>query len=197
KAVFTRTDLKPVDTLRLVNPNLTRRLRFAGEGITNMVEFDIRQEDDKVSFINQSWCTANARTLDNGEIELNATVDGQHKTITEASVRRHLKLADADDKVTTLENELQSTKSVYNKALITLTKRVKKLEKKLKHKRRREVVDSSKDEEASLDKEDSPRQGRLIGEINEDENVNLVKSTKDKDKAIMQEFEPLKEIKKK
>nr|GEX77616.1 putative ribonuclease H-like domain-containing protein [Tanacetum cinerariifolium] len=36
------------------------------------------------------------RTLDNGEIELNATVDGQVKTITEASVRRHLKLADAD-----------------------------------------------------------------------------------------------------
>ncbi|GKD03043.1 hypothetical protein Tco_1178017, partial [Tanacetum coccineum] len=30
------------------------------------------------------------------EIELNATVDGQDKTITEASIRRHLKLADAD-----------------------------------------------------------------------------------------------------
>ncbi|GJR54501.1 hypothetical protein Tco_1405022 [Tanacetum coccineum] len=30
------------------------------------------------------------------EIEINATVDGQDKTITEASVRRHLKLADAD-----------------------------------------------------------------------------------------------------
>nr|GEU55859.1 hypothetical protein [Tanacetum cinerariifolium] len=36
------------------------------------------------------------QTLDNGEIELNATVDGQDKTITEASVRRHLKLVDAD-----------------------------------------------------------------------------------------------------
>nr|GEY77756.1 hypothetical protein [Tanacetum cinerariifolium] len=42
------------------------------------------------------WCTASVRTLDNGEIELNATVDGQVKTITEASVRRHLKLAGAD-----------------------------------------------------------------------------------------------------
>nr|GEU49644.1 hypothetical protein [Tanacetum cinerariifolium] len=61
------------------------------------------------------------------------------------------------EKVTTLENELKSTKAVYNKALITLTKRVKKLEKKLKHKRRRAVVDSLKDEEASLDKEDSPK----------------------------------------
>nr|GEV19805.1 hypothetical protein [Tanacetum cinerariifolium] len=35
-------------------------------------------------------------TLDNREIKLNATVDGQVKTITEASVRRHLKLVDAD-----------------------------------------------------------------------------------------------------
>nr|GEW64876.1 retrovirus-related Pol polyprotein from transposon TNT 1-94 [Tanacetum cinerariifolium] len=82
------------------------------------------------------------------------------------------------DKVTTLENELKSTKAVYNKALITLTKRVKKLEKKLKHKRRRTVVDSSEDEEASLDKADSPKQGRMIKEIDEDENVNLVKSSK-------------------
>nr|GEW88650.1 putative ribonuclease H-like domain-containing protein [Tanacetum cinerariifolium] len=49
-----------------------------------------------VSLINQFWCTASARTLDNREIELNATVDGQYKTITEASVRRHIKLADAD-----------------------------------------------------------------------------------------------------
>nr|GEV40057.1 hypothetical protein [Tanacetum cinerariifolium] len=39
---------------------------------------------------------SNGLTLNNGEIELNATVDGQVKTITEASVRRHLKLADAD-----------------------------------------------------------------------------------------------------
>nr|GEY35571.1 ribonuclease H-like domain-containing protein [Tanacetum cinerariifolium] len=41
------------------------------------------------------WCTASVRTLDNRELELNATVDGQDKTITEASVMRHLKLADA------------------------------------------------------------------------------------------------------
>ncbi|GJT29006.1 putative ribonuclease H-like domain-containing protein [Tanacetum coccineum] len=47
-----------------------------------------------VSLINQFWCTASARTIDNEEIELIATVDGHEKTITEASVRRHLKLAD-------------------------------------------------------------------------------------------------------
>nr|GEW95382.1 hypothetical protein [Tanacetum cinerariifolium] len=73
------------------------------------------------------------------------------------------------DKVTALENELKSTKSIYNEAFITLTKRVKKLEKKLKLRRRRAVVDSSKDEEASLDKEDSPKQERMIKEIDEDE----------------------------
>nr|GEY94931.1 hypothetical protein [Tanacetum cinerariifolium] len=42
-----------------------------------------------VSLINQFWCTASAKTLDNGEIELNSIVDGQDKTITEASVKRH------------------------------------------------------------------------------------------------------------
>nr|GEW30648.1 hypothetical protein [Tanacetum cinerariifolium] len=82
------------------------------------------------------------------------------------------------DKVTHLENELTSTKAVYNKALITLTKRVKKLEKKLKHKRRRAVIDSSKEEEASIDHEDSPKQERMIEEIDKDENDNLVKSSK-------------------
>ncbi|GJS90415.1 hypothetical protein Tco_0773051 [Tanacetum coccineum] len=52
------------------------------------------------------WCTASARTLDNGEIELIATVDGQEKTITEASVRRHLKLADADGISTLLTTKI-------------------------------------------------------------------------------------------
>nr|GEW62201.1 hypothetical protein [Tanacetum cinerariifolium] len=262
-----------------------------------------------VDFLNASYI----RTLDNGEIELNATVDGQVKTITEASVRRHLKLADADgistlpttkiveqlalmgygegltspvgtqhtptviatspqlqnisiiyrktrtktrrisiripqsnvptcvadeaitkemhdglgrvtttassleaeqgsDKVTTIENELTSTKAVYKMALITLTKRVKKLEKKLKQKRRRTIIVSSEDEEASLNHEDSPKQGRMIKEINENENVNLTdddethaetllnikrSASKDKGKAIMQESEPPKKTKKK
>nr|GFC89288.1 hypothetical protein [Tanacetum cinerariifolium] len=72
----------------------------------------------------------------------------------------------------------ESTKVVYNKALITLTKRVKKLEKKLKHKRRRAVVDFLEDEEASLAKEDSSKQERMIKEIDKDENINLVKSSK-------------------
>nr|GEY71517.1 hypothetical protein [Tanacetum cinerariifolium] len=281
-----------------------------------------------VDFLNAS----HIRTLDNREIEINAIVDGQDKTITEASVRRHLKLADADgiitlptteifkqlaligvettlfptmlvneklsqgegptspvrtqhtptvietspqlqdisityrktktktrrmgiripqsnvpssvadeaitkeiydglgratttassleekqgsDKVIALENELKSTKAIYNKTLITLTKRLKKLEKKLKHKRRKVVIDSSEDEEPSLDNKDYPKQRRMIEEIDEDENINLVKSneyditlaetlvnikksaSKDKGKAIIPESEPPKKIKKK
>ncbi|GJV90889.1 hypothetical protein Tco_1538702 [Tanacetum coccineum] len=38
--------------------------------------------------------TATVRTVDNGEQEITATVDGKEFTITEASVRRHLQLAD-------------------------------------------------------------------------------------------------------
>nr|GEZ70164.1 retrotransposon protein, putative, unclassified [Tanacetum cinerariifolium] len=79
----------------------------------------------------------------------------------------------AQTRVTTLENELLSTKAVYHKAFITLTKRVKKLETQLKQKRSRAVIHSPDEEEPSLDIEDSPKQGRIIGEIDKDENVNL------------------------
>ncbi|GKC34017.1 hypothetical protein Tco_1046401 [Tanacetum coccineum] len=47
--------------------------------------------------------SATARTSANGEVELTATIDGQVKTITEASLRRHLKLKD-NGSVTTLPN---------------------------------------------------------------------------------------------
>nr|GEW76256.1 ribonuclease H-like domain-containing protein [Tanacetum cinerariifolium] len=101
-----------------------------------------------------------------------------------------------EDKVTSLENELTSIKAVYNKALITLTKKVKKLETKLKHKRRRAVIDSSKNEEAKGDDTASPQ-------TDDDETLaetllNIKRSAaKDKGKAIMQESEPPKKIKKK
>nr|GEU93741.1 hypothetical protein [Tanacetum cinerariifolium] len=78
------------------------------------------------------------------------------------------------NRVTTLENELLSTKAVYHKAFITLTKRVKKLEIQLKQKRSRAVIHFSYEEEPSLDIEDSPKHGRMIEEIDKDENVNLV-----------------------
>ncbi|GKC97762.1 hypothetical protein Tco_1168037 [Tanacetum coccineum] len=49
-----------------------------------------------VSLIKQFWETATSRTLDNEEFELTATIDGNVKIVNEASVRRHLQLADSD-----------------------------------------------------------------------------------------------------
>ncbi|GJU22689.1 hypothetical protein Tco_1156031 [Tanacetum coccineum] len=56
-----------------------------------------------VSFIKQFWRTATANTRTNGEVELTVTIDGHVKTITEAFLRRHLKLED-NDGVTSLPN---------------------------------------------------------------------------------------------
>ncbi|GJZ11217.1 hypothetical protein Tco_0545976 [Tanacetum coccineum] len=50
-----------------------------------------------VSLIEKFWQTATVRTVDNGEQEITATVDGKEFTITEASVRRHLQSADVDE----------------------------------------------------------------------------------------------------
>nr|GEW76925.1 hypothetical protein [Tanacetum cinerariifolium] len=79
-----------------------------------------------------------------------------------------------ENRVTTLENEISTTKAFYHKAFITLTKRVKMLETQLKQKRSRVVIHSSDEEEPSVDIEDSPKQGRIIEELYKDEDVNLV-----------------------
>nr|GEW50223.1 ribonuclease H [Tanacetum cinerariifolium] len=130
------------------------------------------------------------------------------------------------NRVTTLKNELSSTKAVCHKAFITLTKRVKRLETQLKQKRSRPVIHSSDKEEPSMDIKDSPKHGRMIKELDKDEDVNLVSeqgevhetaellkddddatlaqtllnikrsTTKDKGKGIMQETELPKKIKK-
>ncbi|GJW68788.1 hypothetical protein Tco_0123212 [Tanacetum coccineum] len=55
------------------------------------------------SFIKQFWTTATASTNVDGEVKLTASIDGQAKTITEASLRRHLKLED-NGRITSLPN---------------------------------------------------------------------------------------------
>ncbi|GKB79953.1 hypothetical protein Tco_0946848 [Tanacetum coccineum] len=45
-----------------------------------------------VDFLNDCYC----QTVDNREQEITTTVDGKEFTVTEASVRRHLQLADVD-----------------------------------------------------------------------------------------------------
>nr|GEX62194.1 putative ribonuclease H-like domain-containing protein [Tanacetum cinerariifolium] len=131
------------------------------------------------------------------------------------------------NRVTQLENELSTTKSVYNKAFITLTNKVKKLESQLKQKRSSSVIHSSDKEGPSVHIEDSLKQGRIIkvmdkgknfdlvsvqGEVQEtaehsrddDDEIlvetllNIKKSlAKDKGKGIMQEIELPKKLKKK
>ncbi|GJX38716.1 hypothetical protein Tco_0252019 [Tanacetum coccineum] len=49
-----------------------------------------------VSLIEQFWKTASASTLENGNMEITATIDGKVKVVSEASIRRHLKLEDSD-----------------------------------------------------------------------------------------------------
>ncbi|GKD64405.1 putative ribonuclease H-like domain-containing protein [Tanacetum coccineum] len=49
------------------------------------------------------WGTTTARTTDDGEVKITASIDLQVKTITEASLRRHLKLEDSDG-ITSLPN---------------------------------------------------------------------------------------------
>ncbi|GJT38360.1 hypothetical protein Tco_0938225 [Tanacetum coccineum] len=56
-----------------------------------------------VSLIHQFWQTASASTYENGEMEITATIDGRVKTITEASIRRYLKLEDSNG-ISTLPN---------------------------------------------------------------------------------------------
>ncbi|GKB74061.1 putative ribonuclease H-like domain-containing protein [Tanacetum coccineum] len=50
-----------------------------------------------VSLIHQFWHTASASTSENKEMEITATIYERVKTVTEASIRRHLKLEDYDD----------------------------------------------------------------------------------------------------
>ncbi|GKC51640.1 hypothetical protein Tco_1074385 [Tanacetum coccineum] len=47
-----------------------------------------------VSLIHQFWQTASTSTSENGEMEITTTIDGRVKTVTEASIRRLLKLED-------------------------------------------------------------------------------------------------------
>nr|GEW81095.1 hypothetical protein [Tanacetum cinerariifolium] len=101
------------------------------------------------------------------------------------------------NRVTQLQTKLSTTKAVYNKAFITLTNKVKKLESQLKQKRSRVVIHSSDEEGPSVHIEDSPKQERIIKEIDKDENINLRSSTKDKGKGILQETYLLKKLKKK
>ncbi|GKE30655.1 hypothetical protein Tco_1446039, partial [Tanacetum coccineum] len=73
-------------------------------------------------------------------------------------------------RIETLETELQQTKTTYGKAVLTLVKRVKILEKALKRKTQKVVISESEGEEL----ED---QGRIIQDIDDDPLVSLVRES--------------------
>ncbi|GJW53430.1 putative ribonuclease H-like domain-containing protein [Tanacetum coccineum] len=55
-----------------------------------------QKPDVYISFIKQFWRSTEATTDDNRDVQITATIDGHSKTITEAYLRRHLKLDDHD-----------------------------------------------------------------------------------------------------
>ncbi|GKD47120.1 hypothetical protein Tco_1271765, partial [Tanacetum coccineum] len=82
------------------------KLNTFGSGEDNMQLMDSLCEFNPTiyaSFIKQFWTTTTSSTNVNGEVELTASIDGQAKTITEASLRRHLKLED-NGGITSLPN---------------------------------------------------------------------------------------------
>ncbi|GJY08380.1 hypothetical protein Tco_0375434 [Tanacetum coccineum] len=62
-----------------------------------------KKPDVYISFIKQFWRSAEASTDDNGDVQITATIDGHSMSITEASLRRHLKLDDQDG-ITSIPN---------------------------------------------------------------------------------------------
>ncbi|GJS40518.1 hypothetical protein Tco_0565561 [Tanacetum coccineum] len=59
-----------------------------------------------VSFIKQFWRTAEIVTDENGNVKIHATVDGHSLSITEGSIRRHLKLDDQDGLISLPTSEI-------------------------------------------------------------------------------------------
>ncbi|GJT49128.1 hypothetical protein Tco_0975285 [Tanacetum coccineum] len=87
-----------------------------------------------VSLINQFWQTATTRTLDNGEIELTATIDGKVNIVTEASVRRHLQLANSEGISSLPTTEIFEQLSLMRGLLRVLLGKTKQVEGMSKHK---------------------------------------------------------------
>nr|GEZ56885.1 hypothetical protein [Tanacetum cinerariifolium] len=111
------------------------------------------------SYIEQFWNIGSSKKV-NSIKKIHDIVDGKAVVISESLVRSVLLFDDEDggytprsdegritlaelmetctvlsNRVTQLETKLSTTKAVYNKAFITLTNRVKKLESQLKQKR--------------------------------------------------------------
>ncbi|GJR08455.1 hypothetical protein Tco_0791107 [Tanacetum coccineum] len=59
-----------------------------------------------VSFVKQFWRTAEIATNEDGNVKIHATIDGHSLSITEGSIRRHLKLDDKDGLISLPSSEI-------------------------------------------------------------------------------------------
>ncbi|GJS23779.1 putative ribonuclease H-like domain-containing protein [Tanacetum coccineum] len=72
------------------------RVNTLGSGEDSMKLMELMEHCTKLFELEQFWQTASASTLENGDMEITATIDGKVKVVSEASIRRHLKLEDSD-----------------------------------------------------------------------------------------------------
>ncbi|GJX28667.1 ribonuclease H-like domain-containing protein [Tanacetum coccineum] len=75
-----------------------------------------------VSLIKKFWQTATVRTVANGKQEITTIVDGKEFTVTEASIRRHLQLADVDELILNVVSSSHQKSQTPRKALNKVTK---------------------------------------------------------------------------
>ncbi|GJU94214.1 hypothetical protein Tco_1318970 [Tanacetum coccineum] len=72
------------------------------------------------SCIKQFWATAKAKTV-NGEVQIQALVDGKKVIITETSVRRSLQLKDAEEPMADETKNVESVPTHSNDPLLSVT----------------------------------------------------------------------------
>ncbi|GKB74161.1 hypothetical protein Tco_0935573, partial [Tanacetum coccineum] len=177
-AVLTKSGIVPVSAARPINTVAPKSFVNAAKTRSNAFQkaTGIGKEfsnplmaDSLPKTILPTKLTATVETVNDGEQQIYVTVDGKTIAITEASVRRHLQLADADGGDTPGSDE---TKKVYGKALTKLVKKVKYLEDKLKSTsvRRKERMVISNDEK-DLVSEYPSKQGRITETKFEDVDV--------------------------
>nr|GEX57395.1 hypothetical protein [Tanacetum cinerariifolium] len=114
------------------------------------------------SLIQQFWQTVVANTLDTREVQITAIIDGKVKLVSEAFIRRHLKLEDSNGSNSEGEGSTVPVESHHTPS--------EKLVKSNKARRRAKVVVSD-DEDAA---EDTSKQGRKIDAIGQDPDTSLV-----------------------
>ncbi|GJU82742.1 putative ribonuclease H-like domain-containing protein [Tanacetum coccineum] len=89
-------------TLNEPSPYGTSSVNTLGSGKDSMKLMELMEHCTKLSEL--FWQTASASTLENGNIELTATIDGKVKIVSEVSIRRNLKLEDSDGSTIPVES---------------------------------------------------------------------------------------------